>query len=274
MRRKRKPICAVVLAGLLLGCSDGEVYLRDSGLQAIPSPVVVTTRPLLDTDLTYYSYFELEEASENARGDAEMVLQRMADAGAVIAQAWLGTSGECRDDEVSFSARLVVRLAEPYPDIASYGFTGDPAPPAHDYPWVYWYECASKTTWRYDFDSKTVWIPQPTRVPNEYPVPDSPATYFRPWYVWGATDGEWREGVEAFIRELVREGIPLERVLAPACGSDPCGQADWCNTNVVIIVAAKPDARLDRPGIMKESSNCMNICPVTLLHYEFDTDVD
>ena len=262
----------IILLSVCLGCSDGGLPLNQD-VSRIPPPVQVTVRPLLDTDLTFYSYFNLDGGPEKVREDGETTLLKMVRAGLVISQAWLGTVGECGVTELAHSARLVVRLLEADPNVVSFGFTGDPVPATAEYPWTYWYVCADKLTWRYDFNlGPDVEIPEPTQVPNEYPVPDSPTTYYRPWYVWGVTEEEWRGGIDAFVTELVREGISLEQVSAPIHQSDPCGQVNWCNTDVLIVTTAEPEPKLVQRGIMGESSNCMNICPETLLRYRFGED--
>jgi hypothetical protein len=275
MEMEMRILSVIILSSISLGCSDTEVPLKQN--ETIPTPVQVSTRPLLDTDLTYYSYFPLDGNPENAKNNAETTLLSMVKAGLVITQAWLGTSGDCNNVELRNKARLVVRLLEANPDIARFDFTGDPAPLSHDYPWVYWYNngCANKVAWRYDFESgPAVALPEPSLAPREYPVPDSPTIYYRPWYVWGVTDEEWRAGVEAFIGELVREGIPLEQVSVPIGHSDSCLQSDFCNTTVLMITTTEPELKLMQPGIMTESSNCMNLCPVTLLEYQFGMDSD
>jgi hypothetical protein len=259
----------IVLIVISLGCSDTEPPFSQDEVKQIPTPVQVTSRPLLDTDLTYYSYFALEGEPEDAKSDAETILLNMVKAGLLISQAWLGTSSDCNDEDVP-CARLVVRLVEANPDIASFDFTGDPAPLSHDFPWVYWYARANKLAWRYDFQSGSeIVLPDPSLMPREYPVPDSPTIYYRPWYVWEATEEEWIAGVEAFITELVREGIPLEQVSVPSGHSDSCLQSEFCNTTVLMIMTEDPEPKLVQPGIMTESSNCMNLCPVTLFKYEF-----
>ena len=270
MEKEMRILHVIILLLISMGCSDSELPLKQS--ETIPTPVLVTTRPLLDTDLTYYSYFPLDGKPENARNEAEAILLTMVRAGLMISQAWLGTSGSCNDEDLSHSARMVVRLSEANPDIINFNFISDPAPQSHNYPWVYWYNygCANKLTWRYDFESGAeIELPQPSLAPREYPVPDSPTIFYRPWYVWGVTEEEWRDGVESFIRELVREGILLEKISVPIGHSDSCMQSDFCNTTVLMIITKEPEPKLLQPGIMTESSNCMNLCPATLLEYHF-----
>lgn len=265
----------IVLSLIFLGCSDKDAPLKQS--EPIPTPVQVATRPLLDTDLTYYSYFPVDGEPENTKNNAEKILLKMVKAGLVISQAWLGTSSDCNADELDYCARLVVRLSEANPNINSFDFTPDPAPSSHDFPWIYWYNylCANKFAWRYDFESgPEVELPEPSLVPREYPVPESPTTYYRPWYVWGNTEEEWRGGVEAFISELVREGIQLEQVSVPIGHSNSCLDSDFCNTTVLMIITEKPEPKLVQLGIKTESSNCLNLCPVTLLKYQFGIDSD
>lgn len=263
-----KNLCVIILLMISLGCSETEGPLKQN--ETIPTPMEVATRPLLDTDLTYYSYFPVAGAPDDAKIEAETRLLDMIDAGLSISHAWVGTSSDCENNEPN-CARLVVRLSEADSDIDDFSFTGDPAPPSHPFPWVFWYERAHKQSWRYDFESESaVELPEPSHVPREYPVPDSPATYYRPWYVFGATEEEWRVGVEAFITELITEGIALEQVTVPNGHSDSCSQSEACNTSVVMIRTVAPEPKLTQLGIMAQSSNCMNLCQVTLLKYQFE----
>ena len=103
-------------------------------------------------------------------------------------------------------------------------------------------------------------------------TPDSPTKYYRPWYVWGVTEEEWRDGVEAFIKEILRDGIALKQVSVPIRPMDSCSQSEWPNTDVVIIETMEPEQKLIQLGIMTESYNSMNMCPNTLMRFQFGTE--
>ena len=258
----------IALALIVVGCSS-DSPISESALDSIPSPVQVPARPLLDTELTYYSYFELGDGVEAAKERAEGHLARMLHAGLEIGQAWLGTTNECDVAELVQTARLVVRLERYDNHISDFGFVSDPAPKSFEFPWVYWYGCDEPLVWRYDIVAPIdVFVPEPTQVPSDYPIPDSPTKYYRPWYVWDVTEDEWRAGVEAFIAEMIREGISLERVSVPLRPMDSCSQNEWPNTDVVIIETTAPDQKLNQLGVMTESYNSMNMCPETLWSFE------
>jgi hypothetical protein len=265
-----RPLILLTLITVLIGCAGDEWSLNQEVGDLIPSPLRLPARPLLDTDRTYYSYFALNDGEERARADAEARLSQLVDSGMAIERAWVGTTQSCNIDELEHTARLVVRLVRDDSRIEDFGFVPDPARTTYEYPWAYWYDCDDDLAWRYDFEPfPDIQLPEPDQVSNEYPVPDSPTRYYRPWYVWGVTDEEWRAGVEAFIKEMIEAGISLKLVSVPLRPMDSCLQHEWPNTDVVIIETFEPEPKLIQLGIMTQSYNSMNMCPDTLWRFQW-----
>ena len=255
-------IMAMVFA---MGCSSEETTLTQPG--RIPVSVQVLNRPIFDTDLTYYYYFKPIGGPGKEREEAEAWLSMMLDEGLLFAQAWLGTRNDF--------ARLVVRLDKTDSKILDFFFTPDPVP-ATKYAWVVsWDSSADKLVWRYDFDpGPNIKIPEPQNVPNVYPIPNSPQTYFDYYWYWNVTEEELKVAVEAYIKELVREGIRLSQVSVPTDWGDPqCpGGNDFpCSLRAMVIETAEPSPKLEQQyGISTEVSDCTNRCPERMLRYEFD----
>jgi hypothetical protein len=242
-------ILSLALA-LLVSCGGDGTLFNDVEPPPLPVPALEITRPIVNTDLTYYRLVEVDiEERDRWVEVAEDALMEVAASGVAMQDAWatpyfVSSKQLCHIGGVG--PLLTVRLAEADPSIHEFGFTEDPI--------LSWDEqmCMDRETRHYGFRARPdVGVPERVLELGR-PMGDTSTLFHRLWTQAHPCDAVCA-GVESFLGTLVEEGVDLRNAwyAASTVGHE-------FDVYALVVEVGEVHPILERSGFLEEPYNSWN----------------